>query len=55
MIIQEVFANDVQVEIIEAEDADYYYKNMTAISTTGVVQKELGSGIPPVSLSGLRE
>ena len=40
MIMQEVFANDVQVEMIEAEDTDYHYKTMTAISTTRAVQKE---------------
>ena len=40
MIMEEVFANDLQVEMIEAEDADYYYKTMTVISTTGAVQKE---------------
>ena len=40
MIMQEVFANDVPVEMIEAEDADYHYKTMTAVSTTGAVQKE---------------
>ena len=40
MIMQEVFANDLQVEMIEAEDADYHYKTMTAVSTTGAVQKE---------------
>ena len=40
MIIQEVFANNAQVEIIEAEDTDYYYKTLTAISTTGAVQNE---------------
>ena len=35
MIMQEVFANDVQVEMIEAEDAEYHYKIMPAVSTTG--------------------
>ena len=38
--MQEMFANDVQVEMIEAQGADYHYKSMTAISTTGAVQKE---------------
>ena len=40
MIMQEVFTNDVQVEMIEAEEAEYHYKTMTAGSTTGAVQKE---------------
>ena len=35
-----MFANNAQVEIIEAEDADYHYKTLTAISTTGAVQKK---------------
>ena len=38
--MQEVFASNVQLEMIEAEDADYHYKTMTVISTTGAVQKE---------------
>ena len=35
--MQEVFVNDVQVEMIEAEDADYHYKSMTTVSTTRAV------------------
>ena len=40
MIIQKVFANNAQVEIIEAEDADCHSKTLTMINTTGAVQKE---------------
>ena len=38
--MQEMFANNAQVEMIKAEDADYHYNTLTAISTTGAVQKE---------------
>ena len=38
--MQELFANNAQMEIIKVEDADYHYKTLTAISTTGAVQKE---------------
>ena len=35
-----MFTNNAQVGIIEAEDTDYQYKTITAVGTTGSVQKK---------------